>query len=510
MSFALCVCLWTSAMPLQERVAEPVATVQEERAWQAEIYRAPDLFAYFPDDKAGGLALDTWWDGKGPELTTVAEEVAIIRNGIRNTTQHRMPILRWLGNRHVWGKQPQHPDVIELMYHAADFRPEARELRLMHPAVYFGLSVVEGKTPNILRALVELCVEVDDPNDLGRVAWGAADQREALLQHLEPWLRHEDPAVRAKAEDVGRIFREEIGAFAWSRQKAKEKAEAEYRDSLPIVREALLHGDSKARREALDRIGRESLVLIMDDSYLPAFAACAEDADATVRRDVVRTVGGHWVWRGEQQHEDAIALMLKMSHDEAHQVKYDAVYYGLSTVRASREDVVRRLLDMAMFESVMDMESRISWGLHGKEALVASTLLEDLKSEDRDRVLAAYRLYEDLVGEPSPIVPEGMPVKESILGDWVLDLEFPQRKARMDVQLSIALDPKGRAIGKVMEQEFSDGQVVANEFGVFFAVSHEGEGGIGHMSATLKDGALTGTIWLPEEMYLLVFEGRRP
>lgn len=504
MLVSLCLSALTMvAMPQEEE------GIVEVRIWQAATYVAPDLLGFFPDDAAAGLALDAWWQGNSKEDWSTEEELALVRRGIRRTTEHRTNILRWVGNQYVWGKDPQHADAIELLYHASDFRESVQHYGMRHYAVYFGLSVVAEKTPNILQALVELCIAVDDPNDLGRVAWGAADQRDALLEHLQPWLEHADPAVRAKAEDVGRIFRKEIDAFAWSQQKAKERAETEFRDSLPIVHQALLEGDSAARRAALDRIQEESLVLIMDDSYLPAFAACATDADASVRRDVVRTVGGHWVWRGIEQHPDAIALMLKMSADENHQVQYDAVYYGLSTVREALPEVTRRLLDMAMFESVMDMQSRIVWGLQHKKEQVSEMLLEDLNSGEEARVIAAYAIYPQMVGEASPVVPKGMPVVEHILGDWILDLRMPQAGRANKLPLSIQLDDRGRAVGTVFEERYEDGSVIATEFGVFFAATVEGKGGEGHLSATLKDGVLTGTLWLPGEHLLLAFEGSR-
>lgn len=499
-------CLTASASvavpPQEESVAEP-------RIWQAATYEAPDLLHFFADDAEGGAALDAWWQGNGKGTLSTAEEIALVRRGMRHTTAYRTNILRWLGNKYVWGKSPQDPDVIELMYHACDFREEVQHYDMRHYAVYFGLSVVQEKTPNVLQALVELCMAIDDPNDLGRVAWGAADQRDALLAHLQPWLGHADPAVRSKAEDLGRIFRDEIKAFAWSKQKAKERAELYYRDSLPVVQEALLQGDSADRRAALDRIQEERLVLIMDETYLAAFEACATDADASVRRDVVRTVGGHWVWQGMEQHPDAIALMLKMSADEDHQVQYDAVYYGLSTVREAQPEVTRRLLDMLMFETVMDMESRILWGLTRKEEQAGAMLLEDLQSGDAERVAAAYAVYPKVVGEPSPVVPEGMPVVEEILGDWVLDLRLPQVGRATKIPLSIRLDEKGRAVGEVFEETFEDGSVIATEFGVFFATTVDGQGGEGHLSASLVDGVFTGTVWIPGENLLMALEGVR-
>src|SRR5690606_30019709 len=111
---------------------------------------------------------------------------------------YRTSILRWIGNRYIWDRTPQNADAIEIMYHAADFRPDAEQYGTRHYAVYFGLSVVDPKTPPILRTLADLCVAVDDPNDLDRVAWGVRDQREEFLRYLAPHLQSREPATRSK------------------------------------------------------------------------------------------------------------------------------------------------------------------------------------------------------------------------------------------------------------------------------------------------------------------------
>ena len=43
-------------------------------------------------------------------------------------------------------------------------------------------------TPAILHTLADLCMTSDDPNDLGRVAWGAKAQRAEILSYLKPYL----------------------------------------------------------------------------------------------------------------------------------------------------------------------------------------------------------------------------------------------------------------------------------------------------------------------------------
>ncbi len=52
-------------------------------------------------------------------------------------------VIRWVGQRFVWGQSPQNDEAIELMYHASAIpgNPENAS-SLCHWAVYFGISTV--------------------------------------------------------------------------------------------------------------------------------------------------------------------------------------------------------------------------------------------------------------------------------------------------------------------------------------------------------------------------------
>ena len=47
------------------------------------------------------------------------ELLTIVRNGLHTTKHNRSYILRWIGNRYIWNKSPQHPIAVELLYQAA-------------------------------------------------------------------------------------------------------------------------------------------------------------------------------------------------------------------------------------------------------------------------------------------------------------------------------------------------------------------------------------------------------
>ena len=199
-------------------------------AWQrTDVYVPPDFEGYFPDDVEGGAALDRLMNDPGKDLRPDGEIVETVRKGLRHTREHVLVVLRWFGNKYIWGQSPQHPAAIELMYHAS----ASPDRETAHDAVYFGLSVVEVKTPAILRALADLCMRSDDPNDLGRIAWGVAGQREAAVACLEPYRGSADAAVREKRRVIEQILGGELDAFEWAQDKARERAQAEYGGKLP-------------------------------------------------------------------------------------------------------------------------------------------------------------------------------------------------------------------------------------------------------------------------------------
>ncbi len=370
-------------------------------AWQStEKYLAPDSQKFFPENVEAGTELDRVFLQRGPEFKPDEAVLKLIRQGLRSTRAHRTIIVRWVGNTYIWGKDAQNPDAIELMYHAADFRgPMTDPFGTRHYAVYFGLSVVQKKSPAILRTLVDLSLAVDDPNDLDRIAWGCKSQRDELLAFVEPHLKSENAAIREKAQVLEQIFQGKLKAFGWSAEQARLRALAKYGEQLPKFKTILNEGTSEERLQLLVKIVDEQIFRIMDDSFLPAFAKCAEDSDSQVRNQVVIVAGGHWIWWREKQNPDAIQLMLTMSRDQDDQVRYNAVYYGLSTVRNKKDDVINRLLELAFEAPLSDLPGRVTWGLSTDKPRTKVLLTNMINGKDEELARKARQHFKELTGE---------------------------------------------------------------------------------------------------------------
>ncbi len=385
-----------------ERLEQMAASTGNEQklVWQqAKPYCAPSFESFFPDDVEGGKALDALMQSKDKDTRTDGEILRTVRNGLRRTKEHRTNVLQWIGNRYIWGKTLQNPDAIEIMYHAADFSGElADPYGTRHYAVYFGLSVVQPKTPAIIRTLVDLCMRVDDPNDLSRVAWGAGSQQKELIGYLQPYLESQDKAIRDKAEVCRKIFLGELEAFNWDKEQSKARAERQYANQLPEIKEALANGNSEKRKKTLLLIQKERISLIMDDSFISVLAACGKDEDYAVRNQIAQIVGGKWIWSAQSQNPEAIELMLSLSQDNNREVRYNAVYYGLSTIRNKNEKVIRRLLEMAFEDREPNLYGRIAWGLKTDRKSVAEILEGYINGTNPELARHAREVTKDMTG----------------------------------------------------------------------------------------------------------------
>jgi hypothetical protein len=370
-------------------------------AWQdVKTYRPPNFDGTFPDDPEGSKRLAAALPSL--ERNGNADESAfeLLRLGLRAlSVDHQTMALRWIGNAFIWNQSPQNPQAIDLMYHAAGSANSV----IRYNAVYFGLSVVRPMTASILRALAEIGMNSEDPNVLSRIAWGASAQKEELLRHLQPHIASDDPARRQHAEALRRIFSGELKAFAWAEAKARGAAQAKYSDQLEEIRQGLIEKDSTARRETIELIHRERIALIMDETFIGAFAAAAGDQDATVRKSVAVITGTRWIWNQPNQLAEAIELMLRLSRDPVREVRYDAMYYGLSTLRNRSDEAVERMIEMTMQDGMdnQDFRQRIIWGLREERTTARRVLEKWMSGIDAIRALFAYGFHLDFfAGQP--------------------------------------------------------------------------------------------------------------
>jgi hypothetical protein len=374
-------------------------------AWQdTNTYRAPDFEAHFPIEPEAGKRLEQFWRSIQRETSTAEQDLDLVRRGLRTCPEDTQTmVLRWFGNKYIWGKTPQNAEAVELMYHAAG----TTNWGVRHYAIYFGISTVRPMTEPILRSLVDIAMRSEDADTLARIAWGG--QKDRLLHHLKPHLASENPARREHAETLKKIFSGEFQAHAWAAEQARKKAQVKYSGRLEEFRGTLNKGTSKERSELVELILSERIALIMDESFIPAFAAAATDPEASVRDRVAIIAGQRWVWNASEQAPEAIELMLKLSRDPNRGVRYNANYYGLSTIRHRTDAEVERMIEMALYDGLSngDFRGRVTWGLERSRELVRSVLRKWLAAYQADQLKAvfAYGFHASFLKEEPEIEP---------------------------------------------------------------------------------------------------------
>jgi len=107
-------------------------------------------------------------------------------------------VAQYVGGRSIWGKKSQSPRAIELMIALAhDPDPGVR-----YDAIYYGLSIVETKNDDVIRAMLDAGMMAEDYSwDLhGRIAYGLRSQpADRLAPFFEPYFKLVDTKDRTKA-----------------------------------------------------------------------------------------------------------------------------------------------------------------------------------------------------------------------------------------------------------------------------------------------------------------------
>lgn len=366
-------------------------------------YSSPATF--FPDDPEADRELEVLLVNKDSIFhpPPYGEWLDIIRRGFQRASVDKEGLLSTIGYKYIQRQSPPTQLALDIIYYAS-FDPN-----LTRAAVYNGLSVAKPKSEKILKRLVDIAMEY---RQLGRIAWGVKDQKEDFLKLLEPYLNSPDSEKRKRAEIVKKVIEGKIDGREFSRkwelkrreQKLKQdaaKVREEFARQLPEIKQALLSGDSSSRLDELHRIEQHRLYLVLDESFFPAFQKCAEDKDIRVRKTTATILGRYWIWGKKPQSQKAVKIMMELSKDDDAEVRHKAVYYGLSVVRDKNDEVLKRLVDIAMHTKNYDTYERICWGLRGDRDIVQKALLEYLDRKEYDRQLLT-NFYQHIFKEDLP------------------------------------------------------------------------------------------------------------
>jgi hypothetical protein len=137
----------------------------------------------------------------------------------------------------------------------------------------------------------------------------------------------------------------------------------------------------------------------VDESFLPGFKACAEDPAMPVRSVAARVMGENLVAGKDKPNPEAVALLEKLAKDESSDVRYSAVYYGLSQIKDKSDAVVSLLLDVAAKNREQSLFDRIADAL--KDCREQAARILDKKLAEGDSI-AYYEIYAAMTGKQPP------------------------------------------------------------------------------------------------------------
>lgn len=371
----------------------------EAASWRASgPYSPPDFDACFADSVPGAEALAAFWGARDRDTRDSGEVVNLLRQGLRRYPGDRAEVLRWFGRRFIERKSPPDTDAVEIMYHAVDSKAGEENRSLWRPAIRFGLASLRPMPPNVLRALADLSMVLEDPDDLDLIAWGINPQRDEALCTLRTYMSSENPDVLEKARGVAQIWKGEIEARDWARAQTRARATVAYGTEIPRFEALLRHGTSSERLAILKIIEDNDVMAILPDRAIDWFSASASDPDTEVRTRVARMVGKRWILDAECQQAPAIAILMTMSQDSEWAVQKDAVFYGLSAVASKEETTVERLLEVLASEPEETLRERILWGLRASQPVTRKLLVAWIASANPDQAFRGRVLYAELLG----------------------------------------------------------------------------------------------------------------
>jgi len=162
------------------------------------------------------------------------------------------------------------------------------------------------------------------------------------------------------------------------------------------IQEMLVMGQSGMKLHSLAMLTQGKAKGGIDDSFLPGFTVCADDPATPVRSVTARLVGEHLVAGKENPNPEAIALLKKLAKDNSADVRYSAVYHGLSQINTKSDEVIELLIDVAATNREQGLYERIIESLTNNTEQVTRTLNQKL-ADGGD--IAFYEIYEDFTGQ---------------------------------------------------------------------------------------------------------------
>ena len=162
------------------------------------------------------------------------------------------------------------------------------------------------------------------------------------------------------------------------------------------IQEMLVIGNSGMRLHSLAMITQGKAKGGVDESFLPGFRICADDPATPVRSVAARIMGQKLVAGLDEPNPEAVGLLVKLARDESADVRYSAVYHGLTQIKDKSDDIIALLVEVAATNREQGLYERIVQSLENNREQVIQILDKKLKDGDS---IATFEIYRDLTGK---------------------------------------------------------------------------------------------------------------
>ena len=161
------------------------------------------------------------------------------------------------------------------------------------------------------------------------------------------------------------------------------------------ILEMLATGPSQLKMHSLVMLSQGHEGQRVDESYLPGFTICSKDTSPPIRSITARLLGEYFVNDQEAPNSEALNLLMELAHDESSDVRFNAVYYGISQIKIKTDETIAFLVGFAANNREHGMIDRIAESLSDDQDKVVEILDQQLAESDN---VAIFEIYEDLTG----------------------------------------------------------------------------------------------------------------
>ncbi len=163
------------------------------------------------------------------------------------------------------------------------------------------------------------------------------------------------------------------------------------------IQEMLVSGPPQLKMHSLAMLTQSNIPDPVDGSYLPGFTVCAEDISSPIRSIAAKLLGQYFIQGKESPNPEALALLIKLAKDESPDVRFNAVYHGLSQIKNKSKETIAFLIEFAAANRQPEIIERIAESMKNNQKEACEIL--DKKLAEGDNV-AIFEIYEDLTGKP--------------------------------------------------------------------------------------------------------------